>query len=340
MTSHSGHSPILEVCDLSVEFPLRGRTVRAVNECNLNVQPGQILGLVGESGSGKSITALACLGLVPTPGQVYGSVRVDGREIAACTDEELNQLRGGVAAMIFQNPVTALNPYFTVRRQLTDVIRVHRGLGGKAARREAADVFGRVKLPDPQAQLDKYPHQLSGGQLQRVMIAMALACKPKILIADEPTTALDVTVQAQIIVLLRELAATSGLAILLITHDLGVVSSTCNDVAVMYAGGIVECGGVYDVFSRPSHPYTRRLLATVPRLGTGRTEFTAIPGQVPDLAAIPSGCPFHPRCELATAKCRDNSPDTRQVRSGHVAKCHHIDKVGQFEFARGQERAG
>lgn len=318
--------PLLAIEDLYVEFPLFQRTVHAINGCSLSIQPGEIVGLVGESGSGKSVTALASLGLIAPPGRVRGSIRLAGREIIGRPEADLAEVRGGVAAMIFQNPTTALNPYFTIGRQMTDVIRLHRARGAGEAREIARQSLDQVGLPDTEAQLHKYPHQLSGGQLQRVMIAMALACKPRLLIADEPTTALDVTVQAQIVVLLRELAAGSNLSVLFITHDLGVVASLCDRVSVMYAGSVVEEGGVDDIFSRPSHPYTRKLLDTVPKLGTGRRDFAAIPGQVPDLSRRPEGCPFHPRCDLATDTCASERPAAHRVGAGHMSVCHYPER--------------
>jgi peptide/nickel transport system ATP-binding protein len=318
--------PLLSIRDLYVEFPLFRRTVHAINGCSLRVDPGQIVGLVGESGSGKSVTALATLGLVGPPARIRGSIRLAGREVIGCRDETLASVRGGQAAMIFQNPTTALNPYFTIGRQMTDVIRLHRGGNTDEARAAASRSLEQVGLADTAAQLQKYPHQLSGGQLQRVMIAMALACKPRLLIADEPTTALDVTVQAQIIVLLRELAAEAGLSVLFITHDLGVVASLCDRVVVMYAGSVVEDGAVVDIFDHPAHPYTRKLIDTVPRLGTGRRDFVAIPGHVPDPARRPDGCPFHPRCERGTETCAREQPPVRPIGAGHSAVCHYPDR--------------
>jgi len=317
---------LLAIRGLYIEFPLFRRTVHAINGCDLDVAPGQIVGLVGESGSGKSVTALASLGLAAPSARVRGTIRLAGREVVGATEAELASLRGGTAAMIFQNPTTAMNPYFTVGRQMTDVIRLHRPLGAAAAGRRAEECLAQVGLSDTDAQLHKYPHQLSGGQLQRVMIAMALACEPRLLIADEPTTALDVTVQAQIIVLLRELAASAGLSVLFITHDLGVVASLCDRVAVMYAGSVVEDAAVTDIFDHPAHPYTRKLIDTVPRIGTGRRELVAIPGQVPDLSRRPDGCPFQPRCDLATDVCYREYPAVGRIGAGHTAACHHAER--------------
>ncbi len=319
--------PVLEIQDLRVEFPGLGRTVQAVRGCDLEVRKGEVLGLVGESGCGKSVTAMACLGLVPTPGRVQGSIVVDGQQVVGAPEEQLANLRGGKAAMIFQNPGKALNPFFTVGRQITDPIRYHHQLGKAGARDVAVEALKAVRLPDPELALGKYPHQISGGQLQRVMIAMAIACEPILLMADEPTTALDVTIQGQVIVLIKELAMARGLTVLFITHDLGVVASLCDRVAVMYAGMVVETGKIDELFASPTHPYTRKLLSTVPRLGVGKTELSYIPGQVPDMAFPPQGCAFHPRCEFATEACRVRSPESRPMSDSHVVACHNTEAV-------------
>ncbi|MGA8259945.1 MAG: ABC transporter ATP-binding protein [Arenicellales bacterium] len=334
--STEGTGPLLMIRDLHVEFPLFRRTVHAVNGCSITVEPGQIVGVVGESGSGKSVTALASLGLIAPPGRVRGSIMLNGEEIVGRAESALAHMRGATAAMIFQNPTTALNPYFTVGRQMIDVIRLHRSRESAAAKRAALEALKQVGLPDVESQLQKYPHQLSGGQLQRVMIAMALALEPRLLIADEPTTALDVTVQAQIIVLLRDLAAREGLSVLFITHDLGVVASLCDRVSVMYAGAVVEEGAVNDIFASPAHPYTRKLLDTVPKLGTGKREFTAIPGQVPDLSRPPAGCPFHPRCEKATDLCSKDIPASHRVGGGHTAVCHYPERPLKLVASQGR----
>jgi len=300
-------------------------SVKAVRDCSMVIGPGEIVGLVGESGSGKSVTASACLGLVPESGRVSGSIEILGREVVGRSDAELTDMRGAKAAMIFQNPGTALNPFFTVGRQLIDIVRRQRKLDSRSARDAALLALKDVRIPDPHTALDRYPHQMSGGQLQRVMIALALACEPALLIADEPTTALDVTVQAQIIVLLRELAREKNLAVLFITHDLGVIASLSDRVAVMYAGTIVESANVTDLFDAPAHPYTCRLLQTIPRLGSGDTRLDAISGQVPDLSRLPPGCPFAPRCEQSTDICRSQEPATRRLGEGRDVACHHAN---------------
>ncbi|WP_223531584.1 ABC transporter ATP-binding protein [Pseudomonas sp. GL-RE-20] len=314
---------VLEVEGLTVSFPGLFKTVQAVRGIDLKIRRGEILGLVGESGSGKSMTAMSCLGLMPEAARLGGSVRVAGQQVNGASASQLAVLRGGGAAMIFQNPMKALNPFFTVGRQMIDVIGCHRQLSKAEIRAEALSSLEAVSMPDPSLALAKYPHQMSGGQLQRVVIAMALACRPKLLIADEPTTALDVTVQAQIIALLRKLAREQDLAILFITHNLGVVASLCDRVAVMYAGEVVESGPVGEVFKRPAHPYTLKLMGTVPKLGQGPQPLGFIPGQVPNMAAPPAGCAFNPRCERATGRCNQAAPRV-VIGKEHWAACHNI----------------
>jgi peptide/nickel transport system ATP-binding protein len=313
---------LLEIRDLRIEFPGLERTVKAVRGADLDLAKGEVMGLVGESGSGKSMTALACLGLVPPPGRVSGSVRLDGREVVGASEAENERLRGGVAAMIFQNPGKALNPFFTLGRQLTDAIARVRRISRAEAAKAALTALTEVRIADPAVALHKYPHQVSGGQLQRVMIAMALACAPKLVIADEPTTALDVTIQAQVIVLLRDLAREHGLTVLFITHDLGVVGSLCDRLAVMYAGRVVESGPVDALFARPAHPYTASLLRAVPMLGRGRTVLTQIPGTVPNMAAPPPGCAFHPRCPAAQPRCAVEDPVAQGRPDARTVACH------------------
>ena len=316
-------SDLLEITDLRVEFPGLERTVKAVRGCTLSVTKGEVLGLVGESGSGKSITALACLGLVPPPGRVTGSIRLEGHEVVGAPEADNERLRGGVAAMIFQNPGKALNPFFTIGRQLVDAIAGVRLIDRAAAKQAAVEALAEVRIADPELALQKYPHQLSGGQLQRVMIAMALSCRPKLVIADEPTTALDVTIQAQVIVLLRDLAREHGLTVLFITHDLGVVGSLCDRLAVMYAGRVVETGPVDALFTHPAHPYTASLLRAVPTLGRGRATLLQIPGTVPNMASPPPGCAFHPRCPVAGLRCASDVPEMQAIGGGMAVACHH-----------------
>jgi peptide/nickel transport system ATP-binding protein len=320
---------LLEIRDLHIEFPGLYRTVQAVRGCTLGVKRGEVMGLVGESGSGKTMTALACLGLVPPPGRVTGSIRLDGHEVVGASEADNEQLRGRTAATIFQNPAKALNPFFTVGRQLCDAIATARRINEAAARRAAIDGLAAVRIADPGLALQKYPHQMSGGQLQRVMIAMALACEPKLLIADEPTTALDVTIQAQIIVLLRDLARQRGLTVLFITHDLGVVGSLCDRVAVMYAGRVVETGPVDALLTAPAHPYTASLLRAVPTLGYGHARLLQIPGTVPNMAAPPPGCAFHPRCAAASPRCAAEAPEPHAAEGGRSCACHHPIAAGR-----------
>jgi oligopeptide/dipeptide ABC transporter ATP-binding protein len=311
----------MSIARLDVRFPARGRELHAVDDVSLDLDAGEVLGLVGESGSGKSLTALAVLGLVPAPAAVTGSVRVAGQEVVGASPATLAAVRGKGAAMIFQNPGAALNPFFTIGGQLTEILGRQRGLAAAEARRTLVAAFQEVQLADPAHALDRYPHQLSGGQLQRVMIALAVACKPKLLIADEPTTALDVTIQAQIVETLRDLAAEQRLAILFITHDLGIVGSLCRRVAVMYAGAIVETNRVETFFAAPQHPYSERLLSAVPRLGASGTLAT-IPGQVPSPAARPAGCLFHTRCRFVQPRCTSERPRLRPGPAGGSVACH------------------
>ena len=316
-------APVLDISGLQVKFPGLVRTTHVLRGVDLRISKGEVMGLVGESGSGKSMTALACLGMVPDPGEVSGEIQVAGTNIADCTPSELAAVRGGGAAMIFQNPMRALNPFYTVGSQMIEVIRRHRAASKLDAIAVALDGLLAVQMPDREIALKKYPHQMSGGQIQRVMIAMALACQPDLLIADEPTTALDVTVQAQIILLLRQLAEETGLTILFITHDLGVVASICDHVAVMYAGAVVETGPVRDVLLRPRHPYTRKLLDSVPEVGGGRGDIETIPGQVPDLGLPLPGCAFAERCDFATQRCAETTPTHREINPRQSVACHY-----------------
>ncbi len=313
---------VLNIQELRVTFPKLSNQIEVVRGCSLEVNSGEIVGLVGESGSGKSMTALSCLGLVPKPGKSSGHIRINGQEVLDMPDSQLCKLRGGTAAMIFQNPMTALNPFICIGDQLCDAIRFSLPMSHRAAADEGLSALKSVHIPNPSETLKKYPHQLSGGQLQRIMIAMAIACKPDLLIADEPTTALDVTIQAQILLLIRELTAKNNLAVLFITHDLGVVASLCDRVSVMYAGEIVESGEVDDVFSHPAHPYTRKLLQTVPTIGCKDRKLDYIAGQMPDMAALPTGCAFQARCSEDIELCQTRSPLTNNVTTTHSVACH------------------
>jgi oligopeptide transport system ATP-binding protein len=297
--------PLLVVDGLKTWFDTEYGTVKAVDGVSFDVRPGEVMGLVGESGSGKSVTNLSILKLVPTPPGRYagGSIRFDGVDLLTQSESQMRKLRGNRIAMIFQDPMTSLTPYMRISRQLCEVIELHQRVSRSEARKRALDMLDRVGIPDPSGRIDQYPHQFSGGMRQRVMIAMALACKPALLLADEPTTALDVTIQAQILELMQELAREEGTAVILVTHDLGVVAGIADKVAVMYGGRIVERAPVLDLYANPQHPYTRGLLASVPRLDS-RGALTPIPGSPPNLANLPTGCTFHPRCAVADERCQ------------------------------------
>jgi oligopeptide/dipeptide ABC transporter ATP-binding protein len=314
---------LLSVAGLRVEFATDGGTIAAVDGVDLSIARGETLALVGESGCGKSMTALAVMGLVPEPaGRIAaGAIEFDGVDLVRLPPAERRAYRGSRIAMIFQEPMTSLNPAFTIGDQIGEGLVRHRGLSPRAARAEAIGLLRRVHVPAAERRVDDYPHRLSGGMRQRAMIAMALACAPALLIADEPTTALDVTIQAQIIDLLRELRAATGTAILLITHDLGVVAEIADRVAVMYAGRIVEEAPVARLFARPQHPYTIGLLGAVPRIGGGRGPLATIEGNVPDPLRLPPGCRFAPRCPFAEPRCRAEDQLLRPLDAAHRAAC-------------------
>ncbi|MBV8615658.1 MAG: ABC transporter ATP-binding protein [Acetobacteraceae bacterium] len=320
---------LLELSDLRTHFAAQDGVVRAVDGVSFGVASGETVAVVGESGCGKSVTALSILRLIPEPpGRVAGSVRFQGRELLTLTEAAMREIRGNEISMVFQEPMTSLNPVLTVGRQIGETVRLHQGLSARAAERRAVEMLAVVGIPAPERRVREYPHQLSGGMRQRVMIAMALACNPKLLIADEPTTALDVTIQAQILDLMRDLKTRLGSAIMLITHDLGVVAEMAQRVVVMYAGRKVEEGSVEAIFARPLHPYTRGLLGAVPRLGSSveagaRGRLTEIPGLVPSLRAPIVGCAFAGRCPLASDICRRVSPPVEEHLPGHTAACHH-----------------
>jgi oligopeptide transport system ATP-binding protein len=319
-----GPAPVLEVSDLRTVFATRDGAVHAVNGVSFSIAPGELLGVVGESGSGKSVTMMSLMGLLPSPPAevVGGSILYQGREVREMSDRDLRELRGGEIGFVFQDPMTSLNPVFTVGYQLVEPIRVHLGLSKAAARERAAELLALVGIPDARARLDDYPHQFSGGMRQRVMIAMALSCDPKVLIADEPTTALDVTIQAQILEIVRELRHRLGMGIIWITHDLGLVAGIADRVMVMYAGQVAEHGPVAEIFADPQHPYTRALLGTVPSVtGTRARRLRTIEGQPPVLTAAPTFCPFAPRCAHVFNRCRTENPPRLPVGPGHDAAC-------------------
>ncbi len=316
-------SSLLDVNDLKTFFYTYNGIVKAVDGIDLRVRREEVLGIVGETGCGKSVTARSLLRLVPDPGRIVsGQVLLKGENILALNEKQMRAIRGGRIAMIFQNPLSSLNPVFSIGDQVCHIIRIHQGMDQTEARERAMEMFSLVRLPDPNGLLRKYPHELSGGQLQRVMIAMALSCQPELLIADEPTTALDVTIQAQILTLMLGLKEKTRTAIMLITHDLGVVAEICDRVAIMYAGRIVEEASVNDVFHRPLHPYTEGLMASIPGRGNRGEDLKTIRGMVPNLTHLPAGCHFHPRCPLAEGICRQESPVLNERQDGHKVSCH------------------
>ncbi len=316
-------TPLLEVQDLRITFPSSAGISRPVDGVSFTLSRGELLALVGESGCGKSLTSLALLRLVPPPGEIAAgsSIRLDGTDVLGLDAASLRAIRGRRIGMIFQDPMTSLNPVFTVADQIGESVRAHQSVSRRAARTRALELLQEVGIPDPVERLDNYPHQMSGGMRQRVMIAIALASEPELLIADEPTTALDVTVQAQILELLDRLRTARGMAVLLITHDLGIVAGRADRVAVMYAGRLVEESGTADLFARPSHPYTRGLLASVPRITGSVTRLTPIAGTVPPPTAWPAGCRFHPRCPDRLARCLADDPPALSVGPGHQMRC-------------------
>lgn len=321
-------TPRLLVRDLATEFRTRDGTARAVDGVSFELLPGETLALVGESGCGKTVTALSIMRLLPDSASVAaGSViQFEGRDLLALDDESLRRVRGAGIAMVFQEPTTSLNPVLTVGTQIAETLRAHREVTKAAARHRAVELLDRVGIPDPEGRARQYPHELSGGMQQRVMIAIALACDPGLLIADEPTTALDVTVQAEILELLAELTRASDMSLLLITHDLGIVAGMAERVAVMYAGRIVEQAATAELFRAPGHPYTEALLAAVPRLDRPVHRLAAIPGSVPLPSAWPRGCRFHPRCRYAWDRCQQTEPELLQQGPHHTARCWLIEQ--------------
>jgi len=331
-------TPVLEVEDLHVEFRSRGPVVRAVRGVSYSLRAGETMAILGESGCGKSVSSQAVMGILDAPPAVIsGSIRFEGRDLLAMSAEEQRQVRGPGISMIFQDALSALNPVYSVGFQIGEMFRAHRGTSKKEAREKAVELMDRVRIPAARQRVDDFPHQFSGGMRQRVMIAMALALDPKVLIADEPTTALDVTVQAQVMDLLKDLQRDTGMGLVLITHDLGVVNEVADRVAVMYAGRVVETGTTDEVFSRPAHPYTRGLMSSIPVLEDKGKRLNPIVGAPPSLSAIPSGCSFHPRCPMARRAddargaagrdCLTDDPALREVAAGRRSACHYSEEL-------------
>ncbi len=332
-TAQAPNPALLQVQNLQVQFATNDGPVDAVNGLSFALQRGETLGIVGESGSGKSQTALAIMGLLARNGRATGSVDYQGRNLLALTEQELNTVRGRQIAMAFQDPMTALNPYLTVERQMTETLQLHKGMDRKAARASAVRMLDAVKIPAAASRIDMYPHEFSGGMRQRVMLAMALLCEPAILLADEPTTALDVTVQAQVLALLRELQKDMGVAILLITHDLGVIAGLCDQVLVMYGGRVMEQGSVGHIFHRASHPYTRGLLGAIARIDGQCGPLVPIAGSPPQMGKLAAGCPFAPRCAWADGLCETQVPSLQDVDA------HPADQSLQYLARRACHRS-
>ncbi len=325
-TQDSKDGILLKIERLQTHFFTEAGTVRAVDGVSLLVRKGETLGIVGESGCGKSVTALSILRLIPTPpGKIVGgNIYLDGRDLLKLPEDEMRKVRGASISMIFQEPMTSLNPVFTVGDQIAEGIRLHQGLSKRESWNKAIEMLRLVRIPDPDRRVKEYPHQMSGGMRQRVMIAMALSCNPQLLIADEPTTALDVTIQAQILELLNQLKSELGMAVMLITHDLGVVADTAARVAVMYAGRVVEEAPVLELFTHPKHPYTQGLLNSIPRIEKAerRPRLQAIPGMVPDLLELPKGCKFQARCSKVFEPCYGEEPQLKDVAANHRVRCY------------------
>jgi peptide/nickel transport system ATP-binding protein len=326
-------APLITVDNLKTHFFTEAGVVKAVDDVSFVIPQGKVLGLVGESGSGKSVTAMSIIRLIGSPGRIAGgrvTMHDDGRAVvlSELPEPEMRKIRGARISMIFQEPMTSLNPVFTIGQQIAEAVLLHQKVTKAQAREIGIQMLRRVKIPEPQRRFDEYPHQFSGGMRQRAMIAMALSCNPRLLIADEPTTALDVTIQAQILDLLRELQRDVGLSILIITHDLGIIAELADDVAVMYASKIVEQAPVAELFANPLHPYTQLLFKSRPKPGASKSErLPAIPGMVPAPLNFPAGCKFHPRCPHAQTRCHTEEPALREITPGHLARCHFAGEI-------------
>jgi len=322
---------LLEVKDLRTHFFTMDGVVKAVDGVSYDLQEGETLGLVGESGCGKSVSALSVMRLIPNPpGRIVsGEILLDGEDILKIDMEDMRHIRGAKISMVFQEPMTSLNPVLTVERQLTETLQLHMGMSKDESKRESVNLLARVGIPDPDSRIKQYPHQFSGGMRQRVMIAMALSCNPRLIIADEPTTALDVTIQAQILDLMKSLTVEFGVALIVITHNLGVVARYADRVNIMYAGKVIERGDAREIYANPRHPYTVGLLRSVPRLDLPRrAKLDPIEGQPPDLINLPTGCSFAPRCRWAVDKCKTDSPELMDAGDGHLSACWRIDDLG------------
>ncbi len=319
---------LLEIKNLKTHFFTHEGTVKAVDGISFKINQGETLGIVGESGSGKSVTALSVMRLIPhPPGKIVnGEVYFEGKDLLKLDDKEIREIRGKKISMIFQEPMTSLDPVFTIGHEIIEAIQLHQGLKKEKARKKAIEILKIVGIPDVEKRINNYPHELSGGMRQRVMIAMALSCNPTLLIADEPTTALDVTIQAQILRLINDLKGKFGASVMLITHDLGVIAEMCDHVVVMYAGHIVEYTDIYTLFGNPLHPYTKGLSKSIPRLDVEVENLDAIPGIVPNLLDLPPGCPFHPRCDFCFKKCMEEMPELIEIENSHLVKCHLVKR--------------
>lgn len=319
---------LIEVNNLSTKFKTDRGIAHAVRFVNFSIERGETMGLVGESGSGKSVTAKSIMKLIDSSrASITGEIQLDGIDILAKKEKEMQHIRGNIVSMIFQDPMTSLNPLLTVGEQISEVFRYHKKLNKKQAKEETIKLLSLVGIPSPESRYSQYPHEFSGGMLQRLMIAIALACKPKLLIADEPTTALDVTIQAQILRIIKQLQQEFNMGVLMITHDLGVVAEVCDKVSVMYAGQIVESGDVNTIFESPMHPYTLGLIASIPKLGARSKTLQPIEGNPPDLHLELSGCAFAARCKYKTDVCEMEAPSLRSFENGHLVSCHHAEKL-------------